>query len=141
MARIRLLRAALITTAALLLAPFSASAGTKRQMIKSINHARKRDAIRGVHFSRRLSRGAAAWARHLMQTSSLYHAGLSAGEGEVIEWHTGGAAHIRQVVREWLNSPTHRQIMLARGYHHAGAGHAVGNFGGQWSTIWVVRFS
>jgi uncharacterized protein YkwD len=136
-----MLRAALITTAALLIAPLSASAGTKRQMIKSINHVRNRDAVRGVHFSRRLSRGAAAWARHLMSTSSLSHAGLTPGEGEVIEWHTGGAARIRQVVREWLNSPPHRDVMLARGYHRAGAARAVGMFNGQKATIWVVRFA
>jgi uncharacterized protein YkwD len=137
-----MLRAALTATAFLsFVSP--AAAGLKRQMVRSINHARNRDAVRDVHFSRGLSRGAAAWARQLMRSGSLYHSGraVNSGEGEIIEWHTGGGAHIPQVVREWLNSPAHRQIMLARGYHHAGAGHAVGNFGGQWSTIWVVRFS
>jgi uncharacterized protein YkwD len=41
---------------------------------------------------------------------------------------------------EWLHSTGHRQVMLSRQYRHAGAGRAVGFYGGRKCTIWVVRF-
>ena len=48
--------------------------------------------------------------------------------------------HSRTVIA-WLNSPAHRQVMLARRYARAGAGRSVGYIGGQRCTIWVVRFA
>jgi uncharacterized protein YkwD len=118
-------------------------AGPRRSMVRTISHARTWAHVHGVRFSRRLSHGAAAWARHLMQTGSLAHSARAVrrGEGEIIEWHTGGSAQVRGVVHEWLSSPGHRRVLLKYGYRRAGAGRVVGVFGGQRSTIWVVRFA
>ena len=140
MVRPRMLAAALcataLTTAA---APANAAAGKRRQMLRAINDVRSSD-VRG---SNRLARGATAWARRLFQMGSLQHSGRAAecGEGEIIEWHTGSAANVGGVVREWLNSPGHRKVMLANRYHRAGVGRAVGTMNGRRSTIWVVRFA
>jgi uncharacterized protein YkwD len=112
-------------------------------MIRAINFVRSWSHHRSLGFSARLSRGAAAWARHLMRTEVLAHsaAAMRRHEGEVIESHTSPRANVNKVVMEWLNSPGHRQVMLSRGYRRAGAGKAVGWLGGQKSTIWVVRFA
>ena len=138
MGRPRILAAALCATAltTATTAP-SADAGKRRQMLRAINSVRGMGhRLRGSH---RLTNGATEWARHLMRRDVLAHSGSRGGE--IIEWHTGGSANIDGVVREWLNSPAHRRIMLSGRYHRAGAGRAVGWMNGQRSTIWVVRFA
>jgi uncharacterized protein YkwD len=72
-----------------------------------------------------------------MRSQVLAHAAHQ--QGEIIEWHTGGAGMVGRTVNEWLNSPGHREVMLGH-YRRAGVGKAVGYFDGQLSTIWVVRF-
>ncbi|HEX6712052.1 MAG TPA: CAP domain-containing protein [Thermoleophilaceae bacterium] len=107
-------------------------------MVRTINYVRGWSHLRHLRYSARLSRGAAAWARHLMRRQMLAHA--SHVQGEIIEWHTGARAQIKQTVMEWLNSDGHRHVMLGH-FRRAGAGRAVGYFGGRRCTIWVVRFA
>jgi uncharacterized protein YkwD len=132
-----LIAAALMTLALSSAAP-TAHAGQRKQMIRTINSVRSWTHRHNLRFSARLSRGAAAWARHLMRRQVLVHA--SGQQGEIIEWHTGGGAQVRQTVTEWWNSTGHRRVMLGH-YRSAGAGRAVGTFGGLRCTIWVVRFA
>jgi uncharacterized protein YkwD len=138
MTRVRvLITAALLTFVFSTVAP-AAQAGQRRQMIRNINYVRGWSHLHPLRFSQRLSRGAAAWARHLMRAQYLGHA--SGQQGEVIEWHTGGRALVKKTVVEWWHSTGHRQVMLGH-YRRAGAGRAVGTFGGRRCTIWVVRFA
>jgi uncharacterized protein YkwD len=139
-----MLLAALLATMLIslgLIAP--AEAGNSRgHMLNQINRARAWAHIRGLRYSSRIAQGASAWARHLMASNTLAHSALRAGvcEGEIIEWHTGTRANIARVVNEWLASPEHHAVMLDGGFRSAGAGIAVGRMGGQWATVWVVRF-
>jgi uncharacterized protein YkwD len=112
-------------------------------MIRTINSVRSWTHVHGVRFSQGLSRGAAAWARHLISAGVLAHSGgaMRRHEGEVIEWHIGCKASIEKVVQEWMNSPEHRPVLLAGDYRVAGAGRAIGWMNGHRSTIWVVRFA
>jgi uncharacterized protein YkwD len=136
--RVRVLIAAALTTVTVgAAAPASASPG-QRKMIRTINNARALSHHRALRFSRRLSHGASAWANYLMRRQMFSHA--AGQQGEIMEWHTGGAAMVRRTVIEWLNSSGHRRVMLGN-YRSAGAGKAVGYFGGQRCTIWVVRFA
>jgi uncharacterized protein YkwD len=132
-----LIAAALMTVVICAAAP-AAQAGTRTRMIRTINYVRALHHHHPLHYSRRLSRGAAAWARNLMSRQTLAHA--SGVQGEIIEWHTGSDAQIKQTVIEWWNSSGHRQVMMGH-YRRAGAGRAVGYFGGLRCTIWVVRFA
>jgi uncharacterized protein YkwD len=132
-----MLIAAALTTMLVFVGAPAAHAGSRKQMIRTINHVRGWSHLRHVHYSRRLSRGAAAWARHLMREQMLAHA--SHVQGEVIEWHTGARALVKRTVTEWLHSDGHRHVMLGH-FRRAGAGRAVGWFGGRRCTIWVVRF-
>jgi uncharacterized protein YkwD len=135
--RTRMLIAAALMTLVVSAAAPAAEAGQRRLMIRKINYVRSWSHRHPLSFSDRLSRGAAAWARHLMRAQYLGHA--SGQQGEVIEWHTGAGALINRTVVEWWHSPGHRQVMLGH-YRRAGAGRAVGIFGGRRCTIWVVRF-
>ena len=128
--------------AALLIAawtPAAAQAGSRHQMVRTINFVRSLAHQPRVHYSRRLSRRAAAWARHLMSRGVLAHS--SSATGEVIEWHTGTRPRVRRAVDSWLQSPGHRRVILSGRYRRAGAGRAVGYMNGRRTTIWVVRFA
>ena len=116
-----------------------AGASTRTRMVKTINYVRSWGHVDAVRYSPRLSRRAAAWARHLIRRNVIAHS--SANGGEIIEWHPGGRPRIRHAVRAWLRSPGHRRVMLSRRYRRAGAGRAVGYMGGRRVTVWVVRFA
>ena len=136
-----MLIAAALTTIAVSLSAPAAQAGSREQMVRTINYVRGWSHRHHLRFSRRLSRGAGAWAHKLMRRDVLAHASnLPSGEGEIIEWHTGAAPEVNSTVMEWLHSSGHRRVMLGR-FRRAGVGRAVGNFGGERSTIWVVRFA
>lgn len=134
---------AALTAAVVGVAAPSVQAGQRRQMVRAINFVRGWHHRRSLRFSTTLSRGAASWARLLMRREVLAHSAraLRRHEGEIIEWHTGARAAVRNTVIAWWNSPEHRTVMLGRGYRSAGAARAVGNFGGRRCTIWVVRFA
>lgn len=108
-------------------------------MVRTINFVRGWGHVHGLRYSARLSARANAWARHLLRTRVIRHAG--GVQGEVIEYHTGARPRVRATVGEWLRSPGHRTVMMARQFHAVGAGRAVGYFGGRRATIWVVRFA
>lgn len=133
-----MLCAAVLTAGVVLATAPGANAGTRRHMIGSINYIRGLNHRHALHYSSRLSRAASAWAHHLMRRQLLAHA--AGVQGEVIEWHTGSGAMITRTVTEWWHSADHRRVMLGR-YSKAGAARAVGYFGGQRCTIWVVRFA
>ena len=142
--RIRMLFAAALTALVVSIAtPAPAEAGARKQMVRAVNYVRAVTHRHRVHYSRRLSRSAARWARHLMRVDYLAHSSraISRGQGEVIEMHSGGRALVRRTVVAWWNSPGHREVMLTRRYHRAGAGRAIGYLNGQRATIWVVRFA
>lgn len=140
MFRIRMLLAAALTAFVVSIAtPATADASTRGQMIRAINYVRGWSHRHRLHYSTRLSRAATRWARHLMRANYLGHSARA--QGEVIEWHTGQRARVNRTVIGWWSSPSHRRVMLARRYHRAGAGRAVGYLNGQRSTIWVVRFA
>lgn len=140
MFRIRMLLAAALTAFVVSIAtPATADAGTRGQMVRAINYVRSWSHRHSLHYSARLSRAATRWARHLMRANYLGHS--TRAQGEVIEWHTGGRARVNRTVIGWWHSPSHRRVMLARRYHRAGAGRAVGYINGRRSTIWVVRFA
>jgi uncharacterized protein YkwD len=44
------------------------------------------------------------------------------------------------VVTAWIDSPAHRPILLGGEYQAVGLGMAEAKYGGQWWTVWVVRF-
>jgi len=50
--------------------------------------------------------------------------------GENLAWGTGSLGTPQVIVREWLNSPAHRENLLRAGYRRVGIGEAVGTYSG-----------
>jgi uncharacterized protein YkwD len=137
--RSRMLLAAMLAGAVFLLSALPAHASQRRSMVRAIGAARGAQ----LNFSERLSRAAAAWARHLFGVGRLAHSAraVRAGQGEIIEWHTGDAANVGGVVGEWMGSASHHEVIMNGIWRRAGAARATGSMNGERSTIWVVRFA
>src|SRR5947207_376649 len=110
MPRTRLAPVAVLAVVLFMLTFAPAQAGPRKSMLRAI------DPVPGsrLHFSKRLSAGAASWARHLFQAGLLAHSGraIRCHQGEVIEWHTGTSPNVQGVVTEWMNSPEHRPVLM-----------------------------
>jgi uncharacterized protein YkwD len=119
--------------------------GAGTGMLDAINHARARHDLPALRSNRPLSRSASAFAASLLEKNVFAHAnaiharGRFGHLGEVLAMHDGSAPRQRATVWYWLRSPTHRELVLGRGFGWMGAGRAVGIFAGRSTTIWVVQ--
>jgi uncharacterized protein YkwD len=154
-------RAAVLLTAALAL---SAGASTvdahglraERSVETSINSLRAQHGCGPLRLHLGLSRSAGKQARLLLADGELNHdagspmpqrlhrAAPSASLlGEDLAWGTGSAALPRSIVRAWMHSPMHRQIMLDCRFSQLGVGIAAGRFGqrGMRATVYAADFA
>lgn len=44
------------------------------------------------------------------------------GVGETLAWGSGSRGQPRRIVRSWMNSPSHKAVLLDRGFRHFGVG-------------------
>ena len=104
-----------------------------------INNVRQPDAP----FGRCVDRRAEQWARHMAATRSFRHSNIrgtlrqcnARRVGEIIAW---GRWSTHGVVRAWLDSPTHRRVMLDHGYRRMGVASVPYGTHGERAT--VVQF-
>ena len=120
--------------------------GSEPAMVAEVNRVRAARGLRPMRYSGSLRRSAASYARWMLRAGYFGHlARIRASRryrrvGEALELHRGSRARIRRTVRRWLGSPSHRPLLLARGFRHLGAGRARGSFRGRHSTTWVLHF-
>jgi uncharacterized protein YkwD len=127
----------------------SASARTPREstaaMLKQVNKARAKRGLRPMRLSPSLTRSARRFSHHLMATDRFAHSARIQASGrfhrlgEALAMHSGRRDKVGPTVRQWLNSPPHRAIVLSRSLRWLGAGVTHGRFGGSKSTIWVLQ--
>ena len=115
------------------------------RMIEAINYVRAQSGLRQLRTSQRLIRSCAARGKLMMQADFFAHptqlrVPTFDRVGEILELHRNHRRHISRTIRLWGNSPGHRAVMLASHYGWIGAARAVGRYGGDRATIWVVRF-
>jgi uncharacterized protein YkwD len=123
--------------------PASADAATVTRMINNIRVSHGLRPLRPVTALRNSSYG---WARRMMRGGFFAHAARPAvahrfhifGEniGLTIKYNSP-----RRMVRMWMNSPRHRELILSGTWRYIGAG----SVGGTWrghrrSRTWVLRF-
>jgi uncharacterized protein YkwD len=126
-----------------------ANAGAKspaRRMVHRINVVRALHGLPRVRFSRSLTHSSRRYARRLMRHGLFAHgprisASHSFGAlGEILELHPSYRPWVARTVDLWLNSPSHRSVLLSPIMRYVGAGRARGSFLGSRSTIWVAQF-
>lgn len=137
---------ALVLLAALSIPTAAESASAAPQIVKKINKARAAHGLPALRYSPSLGRSSRRYARKLMRLDVFRHAPrIQASRGfrllgECLAMNRGWRLNRSRVIRSWLRSPGHRQILLSRRFNRVGAAPARGRLWGRPSTIWVAQF-
>lgn len=154
-------RAAVLLSAALALSAGASAVDAHslravRSVESSINSMRAQHGCDPLRLHAGLSRSAGKQARLLLADGQLDHdagspmpqrlhrAAPSASLlGEDLAWGTGSAARPKSIVRAWMHSAMHRQIMLDCRFSQLGVGIAAGRFGhhGTRGTVYAADFA
>ena len=112
-----------VIVAAVAVGPAEAAPTTmEKRLVARINDARSAHGLRQLRIREGLSDGAHSWSRYLLRRDSFYHASLSPGVAEIIAWGTCSWFTPAQSVRMWLNSSSHRALLLRPGFRFVGTG-------------------
>jgi uncharacterized protein YkwD len=146
MSRVRTAALLLCMLATALALPGGASANKSIDMLNAVNMVRAQNGLPAVHYSRTLAHSAHGYSRRLMSTGYFGHdTRIHASRrfhtlGEILEWRRGMRPAVWATLRDWMNSPPHRAVILNGSFRYAGAGYTRGRFHGQRSTIWTMHF-
>jgi uncharacterized protein YkwD len=122
-----------------------ANAAASSAVIRKVNRVRARYGLRRLRTSGSLTHSATGFARHLMRVDRFGHAPTIHAShhfrrrGEALALQRGWKSHPGQTVRNWMNSPPHRALLLSRGFSWVGVGRARGRFGSMPATIYVLH--
>jgi uncharacterized protein YkwD len=105
-----------------------------------INRARDNHSKRSIRVRPCVDDFADKWARHLAVKEKFEHQSLGPimrqcdlrTAGEIIAM---GGVSPRQMVRMWLKSPSHKEILLSRSYRLAGIGARLGDNGAWYGVV------
>jgi uncharacterized protein YkwD len=135
----------LLIVAASVLPAASAAASVQDDAIDKLNGIRQANGLPGLRTSPSLHRSSTNYARHMIDTDYFGHASRIAASsafghiGETLELHSGWKADPAQTIDEWMNSPTHRAVLLSGAYGWVGMGVARGKIGSRLVTVWVAH--
>jgi uncharacterized protein YkwD len=59
--------------------------------------------------------------------------------GETLEWHMGWRLRPLFVVSRWMQSPSHRAVLLSSRFSRIGVGRTCGRYGSARATMWVAH--
>lgn len=128
-----------------LLPAAEAAANAQRDAIDQLNTIRRAHGLAPLRPSRSLHRSSTRYARHLTATNYFGHgARIAVGAqfgraGETLELHSGWRPEPSLAVSGWMNSPTHRAVLLSSQFRWVGMGTARGRNGSGPYTVWVAH--
>jgi uncharacterized protein YkwD len=130
---------------ATLLPAAPAAANAQRDAIDQLNKIRQAHGLKELRPSLSLHRSSTRYARHMVDSGYFGHASRIAVSsrfsrvGETLELHSGWAPEPGLAMKGWMNSPTHRDLLLSPTFKWVGMGIARGtNSKGQY-TVWVAH--
>jgi uncharacterized protein YkwD len=154
------LLAAACTATALVAAPTALAASarltsTETAVIRLMNQVRARHGLPALAASPRLARAADGHSRDMLRHDFFAHQSSDGTSfdrrvrsyaraervGENLAMLPGARGAAREVVRLWLGSAAHRQILLSGGFRRVGVGQRSGQLGGQKATVYTVDFA
>jgi uncharacterized protein YkwD len=136
---------ALLATPASAGAEAAANNRAEAQMTAAINQVRAQHGLGRLVRSSSLTGSAERYSHSLMANDTFGHAGRIQASGrfamlgEALELHGGRRFDVRGALRRWMESPSHRAIVLSPTMQRQGAGVTRGRFGSRRSTIWVLH--
>jgi len=122
----------------------------ERAVLRAINRARASHGLRRLRADRRLARAADAHTRSMLRSDFFAHGAFAQrvrryirvpvrAVGETLAYTSRCSA--RTVVRMWLNSPSHRAVVLSSLYRRLGVGRRIGRLGGMRTCMVTADFS
>jgi uncharacterized protein YkwD len=142
----RFVYAIAVAMVVLALLPAAAAASPGSRLLSGINQARQANGLPALRYSPNLSASAGRYSRYMVAHNyfghlSRIHASWSRWSwlGENLAMYPGWGTHVGSIVRSWLRSPPHRQVMLSARYRFAGAGYAHGRMGGRRATTVTLQ--
>jgi uncharacterized protein YkwD len=144
--RFRLVHAIAVAVLVLALLPAVASGSPESRLLAGINQARSAHGLPGLRHSGNLDRSAGRYSRYMLARDYFGHLSRISASwsrwswlGENLAMYPGWGTRVGSIVRGWLNSPPHRQIMLSARYRFAGVGYAHGKMGRRRSTTVTLQ--
>jgi uncharacterized protein YkwD len=120
----------------------------ERKVIRAINRARSAHGLRKLRAGRRLARAADAHSRNMLRSDFFSHGAFSQrvrryvrrrSIGETIAMTSRCSA--RTVVRMWMNSPSHRAVLLSGRFRRVGVGRRLGRLGSSRACLVTADFA
>ena len=139
---------AYVAAAAALLCPGSAFAAVNEaegRAIEGLNEVRTAQGLAPLRASKALTQSANAYSRRMLVGEFFGHqaripvASRFRTAGETLAWHTGWQPGAYRTLRQWMNSPPHRAVLLSPAFRLVGMGMERGRLGGRAATIWVAH--
>lgn len=117
------------------LSPLESCAETfKKEVIgyvNELNALRRRYGLRPVQIDIVLTNGAEAHSQHQAARGQIYHAPGCGAEVVAQNWSNG----ISEALRQWINSPPHRSLILSASFTRVGVGVCKTEIGANYCTI------
>ena len=142
-------------TAAVLVAPTASAAikltSPEAALLNVMNQTRQAYGLAPLRVDSHLVR-AARWQSSDMASKGYFAHGAFAQRmaafrvqgprmGENLAWGSGSLGTPQVIVREWLNSPAHRENLLRPGYRRIGIGAAIGTYSGTRARMVTADFA
>ena len=99
--------------------------------VSELNALRRRYGLRPVQIDIVLTEGAEAHSQHQAARGQIYHAPGCGAEVVAQNWSAG----ISEALRQWLNSPPHRSLILSAQFTRVGVGVCKTEIGANYCTI------
>jgi uncharacterized protein YkwD len=127
--------------------------GFTSAMLRQLNRVRASHHLATVREDGRMDRGALGHSRDMARHHYFAHgswtgrvmaaAGSARSVGEVIGWRvqSSPSSEAANMVREWLGSPPHRQVLLSNRFSRIGIGRSTGTSGGHPTALYTVDFA
>jgi uncharacterized protein YkwD len=130
----------------------TAATGLEQQVLNDINAIRSAHGLGAVRDDGGLASGARRYSHYMAQHRVFGHGDWyqrvrsHAGTGTIGEilgyvQSVSQRHEARVIVRAWLNSATHRAVILSRSFSRAGVGRAWAHWGGMKTAIYTVDFA
>jgi uncharacterized protein YkwD len=143
--RIAVLPACVLALAAMLVPVGGAAADAEQEAIDALNQIRHSRGLPSLRSSDSLRHSATRYAREMIRRDFFGHqaridvAGGFRSAGEALAMHSGWSAEPRRTVGRWMDSPSHRALLMSSRYRWVGMGLARGRIGSQTVTTWVAH--
>jgi uncharacterized protein YkwD len=127
--------------------------GFTSAMLRQLNRVRTSHHLGAVREDTRMDRGALGHSRDMARRGYFAHgswpgrvmasAGSARSVGEVIGWRvqSSPSSEASNLVREWLGSPPHREVLLSNRFDRIGIGRATSTSRRKATALYTVDFA